>query len=56
VGDPVRRQLMRGLVLQFARGVRKAWAPIYAADTRSEADLVGARGRAVEKVAKLFAR
>jgi putative NADPH-quinone reductase len=56
VGDPVRRQLMRGLVLQFARGCRRAWAPIYNVDTRTREDLARARGRAVVRVARLFAR
>jgi putative NADPH-quinone reductase len=55
VGDPARRQLMRGLALQFAPGVRTCWAPIYSVDTRSEADLAHARDRAMAKVAGLFA-
>ena len=54
VGDPARRQLMRGLALQFARGAKTRWAPIYGADTRSRADLARARGKAVERVARLF--
>jgi NAD(P)H dehydrogenase (quinone) len=55
VGDPVRRQLMRGLSLQFARGVRKAWAPIYNVDGRTREDLARARTRAVDKVVRVFA-
>jgi putative NADPH-quinone reductase len=54
VGDPARRQLMRGLALQFARGVKTCWAPIYAVDGRSEAQLARARARAVRKVAQLL--
>lgn len=56
VGDPVRRQVVRGLALQFARGVRVCWAPIYAVDGKSPATLVRARGRAVDRVARLFGR
>jgi len=55
VGDPVRRQLMRGLRLQFARGARVCWRPIYNVDTRTEAELAQARARAVAGVARLFA-
>jgi putative NADPH-quinone reductase len=55
VGDPARKQLMRGLALQFARGVRKAWAPIYDVDGRSREELARARTKAVEKVARVFA-
>ena len=55
-GDPVRRQLMRGLALQFARGMLKCWAPIYNVDARSEADLRRARKRAVTKLALFFRR
>ena len=53
-GDPARRQVMRGLKLQFARGARSAWAPIYDADRRPRAALARARERAVERVARLF--
>jgi hypothetical protein len=55
VGDPVRRQLLRGLALQFAPDVRTAWAPIYDVDARSEAALARDRKRAAAKVARLFA-
>jgi putative NADPH-quinone reductase len=54
VGDPARKALMRGLSLQFARGCRKAWAPIYNVDARVPEDLARARDRAVAKVARLF--
>ena len=53
-GDPTRRQVMRGLKLQFARGARSAWAPIYNVDGRSREDLAKAGTRAVERVARLF--
>lgn len=53
-GDPLRRQLMRGLKLQFARGARSAWAPIYDVDARSREDLARARTQAVGRVARLF--
>jgi putative NADPH-quinone reductase len=55
VGDPARRQLIRGLALQFARGARSCWAPIYGVDGKPEAALAAARERAVDKVARLFA-
>ena len=55
VGDPARRQLVRGLALQFAPQVRVAWAPIYDVDARPEAQLARERARAVRKVARLFA-
>jgi putative NADPH-quinone reductase len=56
VGDPVRRQLIRGLALQFARGARSCWRPIYNVDNRSPTDLAGARERAVSSVVRHFAR
>lgn len=56
VGDPVRRAVVRGLALQFARGVRVRWAPIYAVDGKSPATLARARSRAVDRVARLFGR
>jgi NAD(P)H dehydrogenase (quinone) len=56
VGDPGRRQLMRGLALQFARGVRTRWRPIYGVDNRTPADLARARERAVASVVHLFAQ
>lgn len=56
VGDPVRRQLVRGLALQFARGVKSCWAPIYNVDGRTEADRGRARSRAVRKAARRFGR
>ena len=52
VGDPVRRQLARGLALQFGRGVRTAWLPIYDVDRRSPGDLAGARDRVVTRAVK----
>ena len=55
VGDPARRQLVRGLALQFAPQVRTVWAPIYDVDARSQAQLARERSRAVRKVARLFA-
>lgn len=54
VGDPARKQLMRGMALQFARGLKTRWAPIYAVDGRSQADLARARSRAVGRVVRLF--
>ena len=54
VGDPARRQLMRGLALQFAREVKTCWSPIYGVDTRSEADLTLAREKAVNCVVRRF--
>ncbi|MBV9509231.1 MAG: NAD(P)H-dependent oxidoreductase, partial [Caulobacteraceae bacterium] len=56
VGDPARRQLMRGLALQFALNLKTCWAPIYAVDTRSEADLARARAQSVRRVERLFER
>jgi NAD(P)H dehydrogenase (quinone) len=53
-GDPARRQLMRGLKLQFARGARSAWAPIYDVDSRSPEELARARSAAVDRAAGLF--
>jgi putative NADPH-quinone reductase len=55
VGDPARRQLLRGLALQLAPGVRIGWAPIYDVDVRSFARLARDRDRAVSRVARLFA-
>jgi putative NADPH-quinone reductase len=54
VGDPARRQLIRGLALQFAPQVRTAWAPIYDVDAKSDAQLAQDRTSAVRKVARLF--
>jgi putative NADPH-quinone reductase len=54
VGDPARRQLMRGLALQFARGLRTCWAPIYNVDGRSRENLARAQARAVGRVTRLF--
>lgn len=56
VGDPARRQLMRGLALQFARGVRTCWQAIYAVDAASQAHLAQARRRAVDRLARFFGR
>jgi putative NADPH-quinone reductase len=56
VGAPVWRQLMRGLGLQFASGLRTCWRPIYAVDGRSQADLAQARDRAVSDVAQFLDR
>lgn len=55
VGDPARRQLVRGLALQFARGARSCWRPIYNVDNRSPADLSRARNRAVSRIVRHFA-
>jgi NAD(P)H dehydrogenase (quinone) len=54
VGDPARRQLMRGLALQFARGLKTCWAPIYAVDDKAPDRLAGEREQAVARVARLF--
>jgi NAD(P)H dehydrogenase (quinone) len=54
VGDPARRQLMRGLKLQLARGARSCWRPIYGVDNRSRGDLARDRGRAVAAAVRLF--
>jgi putative NADPH-quinone reductase len=54
VGDPARRQLMRGLALQFAPGVRACWAPIYSVDQKSAAELERARDGVVSRAARLF--
>lgn len=54
VGDPARRQLLRGLALQFAPEVSTAWAPIYDVDAKSERRLAQDRARAVRRVARLF--
>jgi putative NADPH-quinone reductase len=56
VGDPARRQAVRGLALQFAAGVRTCWRPIYDVDDRAPADLAKARDRAVADVARHFSR
>jgi putative NADPH-quinone reductase len=56
VGDPARRQVMRGLAQQFARGARSCWRPIYDVDNRPKADLARAREQAVAAVARHFAR
>lgn len=56
VGDPARRQLMRGLALQFARGLRTCWAPIYAVDAKPQARLAREREAAVSRVSRLFGR
>lgn len=56
VGNPARRMLMRGLALQFARGVRTSWQAIYDVDRRAEPDLARARGRAVERAARFLGR
>ena len=56
VGNPGRRQLMRGMALQFARGVRTCWQAIYAVDERPVADLARARDRSVARVARFFDR
>lgn len=56
VGDPVRRQLMRGLALQFAKGLKTCWAPIYLVDGKSRERLAVERDRAVERVGRLFDR
>jgi NAD(P)H dehydrogenase (quinone) len=56
VGDPARRQIMRGLALQFARGLRTRWRPIYNVDNKTPEELGRERERAVASVARLFAR
>jgi putative NADPH-quinone reductase len=56
VGDPARRALIRGLGLQFARGVRIEWQGVYDVDARGEADLARARDRAVGRVARFIDR
>lgn len=56
VGDPARRQVVRGLAQQFGRGARSCWRPIYNVDNRSKSDLAGARQRAVSSVVRHFAR
>lgn len=55
IGDPLRRQLMRGLALQFARDLRKTWLPIYDVDRRSRDDLAGAREAAVDRLLRFLA-
>jgi NAD(P)H dehydrogenase (quinone) len=52
IGDPARRQVMRGLALQFARGVKTKWAAIYDVDRRSAADLARDRKKVVEIVVR----
>lgn len=54
VGDPVRRQLIRGLALQFARGAKTRWVPIYGVDGKSQARLARDRAGAVRAVIQLF--
>ncbi len=54
VGDPARKQLTRGLALQFARGVKTCWAPIYGVDGKAPAVLARARDRAVGRAMRLF--
>jgi putative NADPH-quinone reductase len=56
VGDPSRRQLVRGLALQFARGARCCWRAIYDVDRRSPADLGRAREHAVSAAVRHFAK
>lgn len=56
VGNPGRRQLMRGLALQFARGARTCWQAIYDVDRRSTSDLARGRGKAADRLAKFFDR
>jgi putative NADPH-quinone reductase len=55
-GDPVRRQLMRGLKLQFAHTVRTCWTPIYNIDARSPTELAHERERAAAAAAKFFGK
>ena len=50
VGDPARRQVMRGLSLQFARRLGRGWQAIYDVDRRSESDLSRARDRVVGRI------
>jgi putative NADPH-quinone reductase len=56
VGNPARRQLMRGCALQFARGVRTCWQAIYDVDGRSQADLAQARHKGVDRIARFIGR
>jgi putative NADPH-quinone reductase len=56
VGNPAKRQLMRGLALQFARGARTCWQAIYDVDRRSEADLARARDVGVDRVVRFIDR
>jgi NAD(P)H dehydrogenase (quinone) len=56
VGNPARRQLMRGLALQFAKGARTCWRGIYDVDSRPMADLAKARGKAVDRVVRFMGR
>ncbi len=56
VGDPARRQVVRGLALQLGRGARSCWRPIYNVDNRSNSDLARARQYAVSSVVRHFAQ
>ena len=56
VGDPARRQLVRGLARQFARGAKICWAPIYNVDGKSRARLAADAERAVGRVVRLLDR
>jgi putative NADPH-quinone reductase len=56
VGNPARRQLMRGIALQFARTARGSWQAIYDVDRRSRADLARARGTCVDRVVRFIDR
>lgn len=56
VGDPARRQVMRGLALQLARGVRTSWQAIYDVDRRSAADLARARAKSVARLVRFIDR
>lgn len=55
VGDPARRQLMRGVAQQFSRRVRKLWLPIYDTDRRTTQDLSSARVRTVVRAVRFLA-
>jgi NAD(P)H dehydrogenase (quinone) len=56
VGNPARRQVMRGLALQFAKGARTCWRGIYDVDSRTRDDLARARGKAVDRVVRFIDR
>jgi putative NADPH-quinone reductase len=54
VGNPARRQLVRGLTLQFARGAKSGWEAIYDVDARTAEQLARARARAVDRTIRLL--
>lgn len=56
VGDPARRQLVRGLALQMAQDLKTCWAAIYDVDSQPRERLARSRDRAVARVVALLAR